>query len=517
MQAAKVGPIEMMPGRIPAAVAEIFQGYDTFTGQARARAVQGSTRTSDTKVEVTCKVYKGVESLSRALDIAASAQAGFEFGAVGMKAEFVKDLDLTTTSVTILVHASVNYREVMTSVAPADGVDTSDLGAFFRAYGDSYVDSLTRGAEYIAVYCFYSQTLAEQERLAADITATISTAAVDGELKSKIGRVWESTQVRKYRHHTIVGAPGVASPSEDDAVKFALDFSQKVGKTADSVIAYRTAGYDHVAGMPDFSKISANRALIQQDDGRPGDVPLKLTTLRGVANQIAWLTDSASGFYQTYRYTGDTLLRQRARQIRADIDSLERFVYALAADPTQRSTPPAAPSLAFGAPRLGFEVSFGKQLGIVKGATFEDADYGKMLQQVKLSSLQFITDYGVVALLSKYEGPDGATHTTTHGGTEGTKGDTLKLQPGEFIGRISVVTSGNSIRKLKFVTNQGRELCYPPEFKSTDDGAETWTARPGQVLIGIKGRSSDVLNSVQAIVINLKPAVWEDLPANPLQ
>lgn len=512
-QAVQVGSLPMVGGSSTTPVAQIFQGYDTFTGNARSTAVVGQSVVLAAQAGAKCDVYMGSAALCQALGISASAQANFGFGSVDAKASFVRSLNLTATSVCILVHSYVKRTRTMTFAELRDKESASDPRRFFQAYGDSYVSSLTTGAEYIAVYSFYTQTTTEQAELAASIRAKIPDAGnLNGSVQAQVKKASSSTDVRWTMRQNIIGVEGLKYPSADDIVDFALEFPEKADE-ANDIIGYTTAGYEHVTNMPDFGQVPASRALIQHDDGSPGTVTLQLAALQGVANQIAWLNDSAAGIYQAYGYAGDTVLQERAKQNSAEIAALQDFAYGLAMDPTQSTTPPQAPSLGHGTPVLAFTSRTEPMFSIPGGESFQDFTPDMIVDKVKLTSLALVADEGVVGLKAGYALPDG-NKVITRGESDGADGDTLTLQPGEFITRISGAHTAEGIKQIKFDTNQKHWLWYPGSFAPRLPETFHWSAAPGHVLVGFQGRGGSTLNSLKPVTVEQRPATWAPLPAN---
>src|SRR5207244_5679482 len=95
--------------------------------------------------DVTYSGCESIETLSRALQIDQSLSVGFgPFGSVDEKTTFVYNLDVTTTSVSIVVYARhVTGKQALTdyglkpNIPPPVGDEA--LKKFFNGFGDSFL------------------------------------------------------------------------------------------------------------------------------------------------------------------------------------------------------------------------------------------------------------------------------------------------------------------------------------------------------------------------------------------
>ncbi|HEX8276232.1 MAG TPA: hypothetical protein VF615_26570 [Longimicrobiaceae bacterium] len=515
-QAIQVGQI--IGGKAaPTPATTVLQGYDTFAGSARSTAVTGTPSTPSAAGKLSYTVCYGVDEFYQTIGIDAAVKASSGIGTLDAKIDFARKLAVTTTTVTIVVHCTVAHLQSYTSVKVNEGIDTTDLKRFYEVYGDSFINSVTTGSEYIAAYAFYTQSTEEQNDLNASLQANaiFSGGALSGSLQVSLQNVRKQAKCRQNMQQVVRGIKKFKVPRANKIIDYALEFGT-LDADEPAVLDFGTAGYESVAGMPDMGLITANRALLQDARGNAGPVMRQKAALEGIANQIAWLSDSRTGIYAAYGYTGDTALETRARQNRTDTAALTDFISRLAADPTQSHPRPPIPSLSAAkpVPVLGFSVNPGPSYGKASGTSFQDITANQIVDKVKLTSLQLRAKDGVVAaLLGSYAMPRGTT-PFDHGGRKGTAGHIMSLQPGEFVTTISIVTEDDEITKLRFVTNQGHGLRFPVGFPGEGKGVKTWKADPGQVLIGIQGwYSEDKLTAIQPVTVALKPARWSPLPS----
>ena len=129
-------------------VATIFQGFDTFTGKAAVKiAVEGKKVSINPHSELSYTQCETTESVTKAMRIDASVGVVYGPASVDVKTEFVKELNLTSYSLTLLVKCfNVTGIETGTDLALRPGIDTKDPDEFFQSYGDSFVNEVEIGA-----------------------------------------------------------------------------------------------------------------------------------------------------------------------------------------------------------------------------------------------------------------------------------------------------------------------------------------------------------------------------------
>jgi hypothetical protein len=102
--------------RVPRPAA-VFQGYDSVNGQGLSTAVEGTTNRTGAISQVTYTVCTDIETLSQSLQVDQSLSVGYgSFGGVDEKSKFVRSLNVTTYSVSIVVYA----KHVLGTVTATD-------------------------------------------------------------------------------------------------------------------------------------------------------------------------------------------------------------------------------------------------------------------------------------------------------------------------------------------------------------------------------------------------------------
>jgi hypothetical protein len=160
---------------------ELFQGFDSFANEARAKAVGGDWGAGGGEARLDYTVCYDMQALQKALDVSGSISASAGFGSASAKASYVHRMNITNTCLSIVIYASkISDCQRYTSARLSKDVlpprDTyNSVNMFFKAYGDSFVSSITRGAEYAATYIFRSQTAEEQTKIHEEFKANVKT------------------------------------------------------------------------------------------------------------------------------------------------------------------------------------------------------------------------------------------------------------------------------------------------------------------------------------------------------
>jgi hypothetical protein len=486
----------------------LLQGYDSVIGAGLATAIQGPPPTKvDARSDVTYTGCESIETLSRALRVDQSLSVGFgPFGGVDQKMTFIRNLDVTTTSVSIVVYARhVTGKHVLTdyslkpNIPPPAGDE--ELKRFFYSYGDSFLTSVTNGGEYYAVYTFYTQTKTEQTSLVGELKAKgiWSTGNVDASLQLKLDQFIKSTTTRYRLEQTVTGIANPKLPDAAQIITYAIDFPSKPIDTP-VVIGFETLGYERVPGIQNFQPIVKNRTyftgFLRDDAGLTKD----LVKLQQLVNQADWIK-SVYRFYGDY---ADEELNRVTALARADIDAIDDQIEAFEADPIQTFTRPNLQALGFGTPVLAYDVSKSQSWGGGGGGPFDDVDPRTALQKKTwLSAIQLRTGAVVDRLIAVYENEDHERRLIEHGGSGGTLSSELKFLEGEFVVNVTG-RAAKLVDRLNFRTNKGHEV-------GGGGGGGTpfvWDIHKGMFVLGFAGRSGTRLDQLAIVYAGFKPATW---------
>ena len=236
----------------------LWQGYDSVSGRARGTAVLGTSEPHDAHSRVTYKGCTDLETLSNTHENNQSLSVTYGKIAGGSeKTDFVSNLNITTYSVSIVVHARhVSGIESMDTVGLKEGFPGAQRFAasrrqFFLLYGDSFISSRTLGGEeYIAVYTFYSRSRQEQDSLTAEMQAQgmWDGVSVDASLQAKIKNFASSTQTRSSFSQMVTGILGLLRFRRPMASSGTPMIFQRRSSMRHHILGFQTTGYQHVFG-----------------------------------------------------------------------------------------------------------------------------------------------------------------------------------------------------------------------------------------------------------------------------
>src|SRR4051794_9639114 len=85
---------------------DLFQGYDSFVGSGRSTALTGTKGAAGANSQTYWKVCTDTNSLYEAMNISGSVSASFGLGSVDAKMSFAQNLNVSSTSVTVVVYTN---------------------------------------------------------------------------------------------------------------------------------------------------------------------------------------------------------------------------------------------------------------------------------------------------------------------------------------------------------------------------------------------------------------------------
>jgi hypothetical protein len=209
--------------------------------------------------------------------------------------------------------------------------------------------------------------------------------------------------------------------------------------------------------------------------------------------------------YQTYGYTDQNLIRNSGL-IDQDWQTANALLEQVIGAPAQGWSLPNFESLELGAPSLNFTLNVSAQWGGNGGNPFQDVTRASVLSQTTLTQLSIEGDKWIDNLTLTYSSPSGS-NTVQHGGSGGSAGNPLQLQPGEFIKDI-LGSSGDYINQVALGTTQGRTLTGPPSPQKGTTLFGPWLPPTGSFLLGFQGRCDKYLDQLAPIVCTFGPAIW---------
>lgn len=522
---------------------KLLQGFDTFTGSDKNTAITGKHDKAVPDQNSFTEICRTKQELHTSLSIDASASVAYAAYEVEGKAKFLKELDLTSESVTAVVYAS----KTATTGRPEDVAfkeeaaklikDEDGLLRFFSEYGDSWVTQLTAGREYLAAFVFKSQTRKEKEEVEASLRAkgVVGGATIQASFALAMKSAMESSKVEVVMRSHSSGVssktlPQCINPADlNDVIKFAAAFSGLDGADSDQpeTVDLKVEGYE-----ASFRKVSEFAYFKDHRTAFLG----KGAGIIGLAAWIAQLTQVHQNYkaikkvYDFYGLSFDVDLDRRYKLAMDDLEKLKDHVAKVSKGITTKPDPYTQPeSIKWGLPELNavFKLpnldSLPKNLVGGGGQTFDDfasANY-EPGQCVRLDSVQSYAKDSVHALISTI-GTQYPRESSPrpHGAQEGTS-HTLNLARGEFITSMDAwnfknehTWEGNELGGMILKTSMGNMLQTGPVNTGIANPPVnvSWSAKPNEVLVGFAGKAGSRINCAWPIVLTFSSA-WEERSA----
>ncbi len=467
----------------------LYAGLDTFQGHSRDTALSGTSILSGSSSSNTVSICTDTESVSEALSVSGSVSGSWVDGSADDKASFTQSLNMTSTSVVVIVHTVVDRGQYQAEEYDLTETASNDLAgkgvaAFFKKYGDSFVDTIRTGAEYYAAFVYDSTTVDEQRQITNSLKASAGT--LNATLSTTLSDAQSSTQVTLRISQKMTGAGDADLPSPDptDIVDFALNFTNQTASTSPTVLSFTTQGYEH-AGVTGFDAVVTNRDLL-------GDTTFidAITTLTVLEPQVSLIRT----MYGKYQYTADTEFNTRAAQVDTDYAALLALLTAIETDVTATYDPLSLPSLEYGTPVVSYDLKPAPATVQLFDLTTTQIANGVTPARVKVTSPGFVVTYS-----------DGTV--VDHGSSANSVVGTVTVADGDYISLVAFPKGATSYMINQIQTHSGQSVGNggtnefvvqnPPQIIGF--AADTFPVAPGTNEGGV---------IVGAITITLSPAVW---------
>jgi hypothetical protein len=484
---------------------KLFRGYDSIgSGMLSSSAVQGEYERSGGSTVVNIRVCESTAELAQALEIDGSLSVSYLKAAnVTAKMNFVKTLNVTEKSVTIVVYAKhETWTWAITDVAfkgnIAPPADDKAAAAFVRSYGDSFVKEATQGGEYYAVYTFRTVTEKEQSELTSSLKTEgiFSGVTANLDVQVKLKNFIAKTSVDWTFNQQITGIARPSLPNQDQLIEFALAFSSK---EIDSPVTtgFAVAGYESIPDFGNgFRKVTANRRHFLGEKGVLGN----LARIRAVDHQIKQLKK----IYACYRFSDPELDKLRTK-VEGDLATIDAQVVAWGDNPTGDFVKPDLPSLAAGEPVLDFAAGQPASFGKEGGATFDFMSVGDAFRnQVRIASIRLadgdFEKYRVIRRLEVEYVSEKGRWTRVHG-QDGNAREKFTLEDGQFPSLLRI-RHGTYVDAIEVHLADGRSTSAGGGGGELSD----WRPGPGAVVLGFAGRAGAALDQIKIVHGALKPA-----------
>lgn len=511
---------------------QLLQGYDTFSGNARSKAIKGTAGTpTEGTIQSIARVCTSLEELHTSLQIDASVSASYEAFSGDVKASYLHTLDITSNSVTVLIYACKTTTTGYTGSVTVDPDLTAqlktedDVADFVSHNGDSFVSEVTTGSEYIATYVFHSLTVEDKMKVEASLGFKYSggPTSVDASISTKISNALKTVNVESTIRQHIFGVSTVAAPAgdPDTMIDFANKFST-LSVDAPTTVSFKVEPYEK--NLPHaistlFKPVKANRDSFNNTPAAKG--------WGGMLGQLEQLNSQCKQVQQVYADYGDyqdSAFEARAAQVNKDWKDLLKLVSDVDDDPTTvpQFTIPVSLN-PFSTPSINFSVRpLDPLLDGGGGTPFQDITNESIGRRVRLAKIEVYHGNWVDRLIATYA--DAVQHAMTpviHGGGSGLGSQTLELNDDEYIVAMEGYKNGNGLGRwqvggLKFTTSKGQNLATDNYNPQHDNTWASWsTQNSGGVIVGFAGRSGDALDSIQPMVLRFDPAKWSEVLVAP--
>jgi hypothetical protein len=533
---------------------ELFQGFDTFSGNPRNTVVRGTSGTPSNASTSYVSVCTTMDQLLTALQIGASVSGSYKAFTADAKSQYVHDLNLTTNSVVVVVYASNTLTTGMTNAALPGNLkltNSTEVSEFVRANGDCFVSQISKGGEYFATFTFMSQTSEEKTAVEASLGLTAE-SSIDASVSAKLTTTASSTNVQFIMNQSLTGVRGVAppaatSPSDiDSMVNFAIGFPA-LTMNSPALVSFAVEPYEQILSpsVP-FNGVTKNRTAFL---GNPADMGWgqMIVQLQGVMNDC----NAIKSLYAYYADHQDSDFESRSSQVQQDLKELYAYATSVDEDPaTDRSGKvPATKSISYGIPEAQYTVLVPVSQNFLHGeASQDEGSFSQDVTDDQISQLWHLDEVSVwvvtdpdkalggeevvtqLVLTYSTRFPQQTTVTVTHGVLQATVTDTqgthvpeevfqLTLGDNEFIttmaGWLNAPINPNPVGPpsqtsflggLVFTTSAGQTA------RSSDGtSTESWSVgTSGEILIGFANYtvSGSFMVGIQPVVLRFQVVHW---------
>jgi len=393
-----------------------------------------------------------------------------------------------------------------------------------KKYGDSYVNQIVTGGEYLAVYLFYAESVEQQLDVYAKVEGELRTVSktFNTDLQASLDTICSEIKVRQEFKEMIVGTS--ARRGSKSVVDFAAAFGDaKEGEGLDenglAIVSYTLDVYESLAPMPaSFNAVISNRNLYNYGaKGQPG-LASEYATLCALESSI----ENIESTYATYGYTGDddlndpNSLGSRKAVIEANIYTLEELFRTMSQSPGTAQSQPALLGLSWGTPSLNCAFrSAGVYGSTSSGTPFQDVDPASVTLRTLLHQFNAWGDDVVDKIVCTYTHvlSNGSSETTYSHGSPNDNGKskeagTITLATSERIQKIWG-TWQKAVNQINMKTSKGQTFQCPPSPESASN-TYSWEQAGNEFFVGFNGRAAgDDVFQLDIKVVVFDQATWK--------
>jgi hypothetical protein len=504
---------KMRKGATP--ITAVGSGYNTFFASAMPSVLNVKSDPGETSVESSVYLCTIIQDVYRALHIDASMTVSSPWGSFSDRLEFVKSLQMNTTSVTILVSARV-VRSASTVSNPTFTAPFTSALDLFEQGGDCYVSSLSEGGQFVAAYTFvaYDNTTYQQLTNAADASFSGTGTDFNASFEGNILDIQKNTGVTARFQQRGIGFSAVKLPTPDQFVDFVLNFGTIV-LDGPAVMDFSTMSYTSVKGCPSFAQIDNYRFRYVDPTGSSqgySDFASLALTNKDIVHAVATIYDNY-GFVSI-----DPKLTTFPPNLQYIIDTIGNWREAVDADPTNPNIEmPVIDYTFFALPTAQYSLVLGQLAGTNGGDPFQDVSTEMIARGVRITSVTVHGDDDVDRIVTTYAQNDNdqPTFSYTHGGDGGYSTPTINLGPGEWITQ-AIGLWGDYMNRLGIETTTQPMIINP----QNGYGSSSITWKPPtetSSFVGWSGRAGRFVDALQPMFAQFFPPAWKMPPNLPTQ
>ncbi len=512
---------------------DILNGWNTFGATSltqpavSATTMRGRNRRSRTKI----KVCESMEEVREMLKIDTSAAVTYGSFSADLKASYMRSLNMTSTSVVVVARVSNEETEEIDGSARdlklTVPLETPEQRKeFFRKYGDSFISSVTRGFEVLISYVLHATSREEQIKVANSLSASgiAGGAEISGSFAMEMENFSKTSGLSWSLEVEALGIEGF-SVDREEIEKAVQELQRRDPSESEHVVSFEATPYERLIDDSEESRqVSANLAALHGTSGRAGWAA-KYEKLLEVQNSIK----EVAKVYDVYGYAGDPDLGRRLSDVNDSLHRVERFLKeGVGARPWEKVDFPELDPGVLEVPSLVYDVQVsgvrfgGPQRDITYGM-FGDVsqaasthDFASVRQGERIKSIRAYTGKWMDGLEVTYTETltgTGDREPVIHGKTSGDLALNLELGEGMAIQSIRGL-GGDAVDALEFVVKTAiagqtrKERAGDMNRQASRD--ETWTAGPGEFLLGFQGKAGNWLDTVSPIVVQFSPATWSN-------
>jgi hypothetical protein len=309
--------------------AVLGRGYNSLLDEVKGTCLNGSIFGFAPKsfpVRYSLSLIKSFEQFNKETSAEASLDTKFASFSASVSAKMSSVASTTGSSESLFVRVKVGAlpeinlkgRELdqgpVVRNPPSD--DANSQRAFFRRCGDRYINQITMGGEFLAVFHLATVDSEARQAIEAHFSAGGFSTSVSADFKQKVETVTKnsSMQIDMYR---IGGSGAMPDQSVDAIIQYATAFPAQVNATNLAPVAFATDSFENL-GTPGESYESQRASIrdLQRSVERVSATVDQLIATEAFYKQYRLPDPSATGAFANVRTTALNQRQQAQRTMR---------------------------------------------------------------------------------------------------------------------------------------------------------------------------------------------------------